>query len=172
MFVFARWLGSPVASLSYSLWNIRISGHASLMVDMAVPYRQLPGPDTDFAEIRDSFYLLTIMNQFTMKAQESMKREAEGLLRIMLFSKDLRLQSEGKSLRSMRQQLAQDLRENRRGGAVPAFIGQVSKKSVVKFALTNHRSFGLCLPWRAPSNKHSERLETMPLLIIFHLVLF
>jgi len=96
------------------------------MVDMAVPYKQLPGPDTDFAEIRDSFYLLTIMNQFSMKAQESMKREAEGLLRIALFSKDLQLRSEGKTLREVRQQLAQDLRESRKGGAVPAFLGQVS----------------------------------------------
>ena len=39
--------------------------------------------------IRDSFFLLNVMNQYTMRHQKI--PEAEGLLRIMLFSKDIRL---------------------------------------------------------------------------------
>ena len=30
----ARWVGSPIASLSYILWAIKISGKCTLMVDM------------------------------------------------------------------------------------------------------------------------------------------
>lgn len=122
---FCRWFGSPIASLSYSLWNIRISGHAALMVDMATPYKQLPGEHTDFADIRDSFYLLMIMNQYTMKTHEN-KREAEGLLRVAMFAKDLKMRDGKQSLKEIRCDLAQALRENRRGGAVPAFLGQAS----------------------------------------------
>ncbi|KAI4610018.1 hypothetical protein J4E83_008583 [Alternaria metachromatica] len=33
-----RWVGSPIASLSYVLWNIKVSAKAALMVDMAVKY--------------------------------------------------------------------------------------------------------------------------------------
>ncbi len=55
------------------------------------------------------------MNQFTMKPNVSVKREAEGLLRIVLFSKDLQLLD--KNIR-----LAKDLREARKRGVVPVFI--------------------------------------------------
>lgn len=44
-----------------------------------------------FSTIRDSFYLLSVMNQYTMRTSVRRKKEAEGLLRIVLFSKDLRL---------------------------------------------------------------------------------
>ena len=34
LFALARWTGSPIASLSYVLWNIKVNGKCSLMVDM------------------------------------------------------------------------------------------------------------------------------------------
>lgn len=49
LFVLARWLGSPMASLAYVLWNIKVSGKAALMIDMAVPYNETPGPDTHYS---------------------------------------------------------------------------------------------------------------------------
>jgi hypothetical protein len=92
IFSMARWVGSPMASLSYILWNIKVSGKCALLVDLATPYDgKIADRDTDFASIRDSFYLLMTMNQYTMKEHVRQKKEAEGLLRIALFSKDLRL---------------------------------------------------------------------------------
>jgi hypothetical protein len=90
IFSLARWIGSPMASFSYILWNIKVSGKCALLVDLAVEY----GDDSnneDFLSIRDSFYLLMTMNQYTMKEDVLQKKEAEGLLRVALFSKDLRL---------------------------------------------------------------------------------
>jgi hypothetical protein len=116
----ARWVGSPIASLSYVLWNIKVSAKAALMVDMAVKYDETPDRKTDFGSMRDSMYLLLVMNQYTMKPDVvQRKKEAECLLRIALFSRDLRLTDTDKSLRVMRRILARELREMRRRGAVP-----------------------------------------------------
>jgi hypothetical protein len=115
-----RWVGSPIASISYVLWNINVSGKAALMVDMAVPYEATPERRTDFGSMRDSMYLLLAMNQYNMKHDAAVyKKEAEGLLRIVLFSKDLKLTDTDKTLRQMRRILARELREMRRRGAVP-----------------------------------------------------
>jgi hypothetical protein len=51
-----------------------------------------------------------------------MTREAEGLLRVVLFSQNLKLVGRRKTLSQMRFRLAQDLRSNRRRGVVPIFI--------------------------------------------------
>jgi hypothetical protein len=93
-----------------------------IVVDMAIPYTSSPLEDSEFADMRDSFYLLTNLNQYKMKPVISMTREAEGLLRIVLFSSDLKLPGKKKSLGQMRRRLAEDLRSNRRRGVVPIFI--------------------------------------------------
>lgn len=67
----ARWLGNPVASLSYTLWNIKVTSKCALMVDMATNYEHIPelydegapGQLSQFAQIRDSMYILSVMNQ-------------------------------------------------------------------------------------------------------------
>lgn len=69
----ARWLGNPIASLSYTLWNIKASSKCALMVDMATKYEQIPAlydeavsPGqqlSQFSQIRDSMYILSVMNQ-------------------------------------------------------------------------------------------------------------
>jgi hypothetical protein len=116
----ARWIGSPIASLSYVLWNIKVSAKAALMVDMAVKFDDTPGRRSDFGSMRDSMYLLLVMNQYTLRPNAAMReKEAEGLLRIALFSKDLKLTDTPLSLREMRRILARELREMRRRGAVP-----------------------------------------------------
>ncbi|KAH7074571.1 hypothetical protein BKA63DRAFT_316279 [Paraphoma chrysanthemicola] len=117
-----RWIGSPITSLACILWDIEISGKCALFVDMSVPYNETPDENSEFASMRDSFYILMNLNQYKMKPVISMTREAEGLLRIVLFSKDLKLVGRKKTLSHMRFRLAQDLRSNRRRGVVPIFI--------------------------------------------------
>lgn len=115
-----RWVGSPITSLSYVLWNIKVSAKAALMVDMAVKFDETPDCETDFGSMRDSIYILLVMNQYTLNpTARHMSKEAEGILRIVLFSKDLVLTDTDKTLRQMRRTLAREVREMRRRGAVP-----------------------------------------------------
>lgn len=93
------------------------------VVDMAIPYDgSPPDEESEFASIRDSFYLLMNINQYGMKPGISLTKEAEGLLRLMLFGKDLKLLGSKKSLNAARRKLVQELRSNRRRGVVPVFI--------------------------------------------------
>ncbi|RMZ72545.1 glutamine-dependent nad(+) synthetase [Pyrenophora seminiperda CCB06] len=121
-----RWVGSPIASLSYVLWNIKVSAKAALMVDMAVGVDKTPGKGSHFESMRDSMFLLGVMNQYTFSSAARMRelqKESEGLLRITLFSRDLELVgSRGKTLREKRGKLAREVREMRRRGAVPVFV--------------------------------------------------
>ena len=64
----ARWIGNPIASLSYVFWNIKVTGKCALMVDMALPYEDLPAEGTQCAYIRDSLYILSVMNQCKFSA--------------------------------------------------------------------------------------------------------
>jgi hypothetical protein len=43
----ARWVGSPIASLSYTLWNIKITSKCALLIDMVIRLSKL----TYFAKI-------------------------------------------------------------------------------------------------------------------------
>ena len=63
MFALARWTGSPMATLSYTLWNIKVSSKCAAMVDMATEFNIVPNQESQFAQIRDSFYILSVMNQ-------------------------------------------------------------------------------------------------------------
>lgn len=66
-----RWLGNPVASLTYIFWNIKVTSKCALMVDMATDYEHIPrlydeeapGQLSQFAQIRDSMFILSVMNQ-------------------------------------------------------------------------------------------------------------
>ncbi|CBX89954.1 hypothetical protein LEMA_P124440.1 [Plenodomus lingam JN3] len=137
----ARWVGSPIASLSYVLWNIKVSAKAAVMVDMAVKYDQTPDRRTDFGSMRDSMYLLLVMNQYSIKSTAALSgKEAEGLLRIVLFSKDLKLTDTDKTLRQMRRILARELRDMRRRGVVPVFVSILW--FVFAFALSIQAAFG------------------------------
>jgi hypothetical protein len=99
---------------------------------MAVGYKSLFASTEEtenFNDIRDSFYILMAMNQFTVRPLPHDKQEAEGLLRIALFSKDLRLieyegkhQTKQRNLAAKRTDLAEALRKRRRRGVVPVFV--------------------------------------------------
>lgn len=58
-----RWVGNPIAALSYILWNIKVTGKCALMVDMATRYDEYPEQGSVFSRMRDSFFILSIMNQ-------------------------------------------------------------------------------------------------------------
>ena len=60
---FFRYLGSPISVLSYVLWNIKVTGKAALMVDMSTKYSEYPPEGSEFAIMRDSMYILCVMNQ-------------------------------------------------------------------------------------------------------------
>ncbi|KAI9699765.1 MAG: hypothetical protein M1836_002800 [Candelina mexicana] len=116
-----RWIGSPIASLSYILWNIKVTAKCAMMVDMSVGYRERPGQDTDFAETRDSLYILSVMNQYVLKPSLP-GAVTEKLLRIALFSESLHLPTSRKTIVQHRMKLAAFIRSGRRRGAVPVFI--------------------------------------------------
>ena len=84
----------------------------------------MPGEESQFEQIRDSFYILSMMNQFSIK-QTMPRVEAERLLRIALFSDSLQLEvveDDTRNLVKRRRKLARNLREGRKKGVVPVFI--------------------------------------------------
>ncbi|KAF2399490.1 hypothetical protein EJ06DRAFT_54038 [Trichodelitschia bisporula] len=157
----ARWIGSPISSLAYILWNIAMSGKCALMVDMATRYDEhIIDPDSDFASIRDSFYILTNMNQYTIKPLPSASAAAaESLLRIALFSRDLALAPPSPPLSTRRASLAHNMREYRRRGVVPVFIStlwfivalgisiQAAFGQIGENATAHDLALGLLLAW-------------------------
>jgi hypothetical protein len=144
-FALMRWLGSPVASMSYVFWNIKVLGKCALIVDMAVGYSDAPpetvevpentshpavpptGPQlrkqSEFARMRDSFHLVSVMNQFNIPPILP-NMSAERLLRIALFSDtlDISAHAQSSSLPDLREKLAADVRSRRRRGTVPVYI--------------------------------------------------
>ena len=63
----ARFMGNPMAILSYIFWNIRVTGLCASIVDMATEFDIVPGPESQWAQMRDSFYVLSVMNQCTFR---------------------------------------------------------------------------------------------------------
>jgi len=59
----SRWVGNPIASLSYLLWNIKVTGKCALMCDMATRYEEFPAQGSEFSVMRDSLFVLSVMNQ-------------------------------------------------------------------------------------------------------------
>lgn len=74
LFAITRYLGSPMATLAYTLWNVKVTGKCALIVDMATQYGVTPNKESAFGRIRDSFYILSVMNQceFSRRTQRSM----------------------------------------------------------------------------------------------------
>lgn len=58
-----RWVGNPISALSYIFWNIKVTGKCALMLDMATRYDEYPEQGSEFSKMRDSFFILSIMNQ-------------------------------------------------------------------------------------------------------------
>ena len=120
-FATIRWLGSPVAALFHMLWNIKITAKCALMVDMSVPYDSFPGEESDFAQMRDSLGILSVMNQYTVDPNLD-PSAAEKLVRVALFSEEVRMTDGGPTLAQRRRDLAANVREGRRRGIIPVFV--------------------------------------------------
>ncbi|PNS20647.1 hypothetical protein CAC42_2892 [Sphaceloma murrayae] len=139
-----RYLGSPVVSLYYGLANIADSRRLAMMIDMSTPIQGF-GKNADdyqkFLDMRDSLYILSVMNQFALtklgtEGRRSSKAEeaTRTLLRIALFSGDLpnsatcgctQNASKPTPISAYRRRVAADLRSNRKRGVVPVFISTV-----------------------------------------------
>ena len=128
LYALVRWIGSPIASLSYILWNIKVSGKCALLSDMSTFYNinlaklRMEGEQQmeDVLDMRDALYILGVMNQYTVKSQVN-PEEAETLLRKALFA-DIPLNGGRTTLTKRRQKLALTLREGRKRGIVPVFV--------------------------------------------------
>ena len=131
LYALVRWIGSPIASLSYIFWNIKVTGKCALILDMATAFDDFPGHThfnpggiSQFAQMRDSLFILSVMNQYSFKHHRR-GEEVEKLLRVALFSDSLQLEStedETKNLVRRRHKLAKMMREGRKKGVVPIFI--------------------------------------------------
>lgn len=156
-FAFTRWIGSPIASLSYILWNIKLSGKAALLSDMATDFDTIPKEDDPAAYMRDSLLILSVMNQYTPKPSVDGK-QATSLLRIALFAHEIPT-LKPMDLRQRRRKLGRFLREGRKRGVVPLFISigwfvfalaisiQDAFGSVGDEATAHNLALGLLLAW-------------------------
>ncbi|KAF2219618.1 hypothetical protein BDZ85DRAFT_38578 [Elsinoe ampelina] len=94
----------------------------------------------DYEDVRDSLYLLGVMNQYTINrikprgasSDEQVTRRAEAFLRIVLFSSDLELSSNHHGckdhpwkLAEARQKTADKLRRTRKRAIVPVFVSML-----------------------------------------------
>lgn len=52
-----------MAALAYVFWNIKVTGKCAMMIDMSTRYDEYPDEDSDFSKMRDSMFILCIMNQ-------------------------------------------------------------------------------------------------------------
>ncbi|MCJ1465164.1 hypothetical protein MMC07_003780 [Pseudocyphellaria aurata] len=123
LYALVRWIGSPIASLAYILWNIKVIGKCALLFDMSIFYNidfaQLRRQDAESAlDIRDALFILSVMNQYTFKSPIDPKH-ALCLLRIALFSD---IETSKSNLKDRRRKLAMTLREGRKRGIVPVFV--------------------------------------------------
>ena len=91
---------------------------------MATPYNERPSEGSDFSSIRDSFCILTVMNQYTINPKMCTPAHghdvAEKLIGTALF--DEMLEVEGEKLPVLRKRTASRLRESRKQGVVAVFI--------------------------------------------------
>ena len=132
------------------------------MVDMATQYDEYPDADSHFAQMRDSLYILSVMNQckfswepfewqiLTVRAftdfinQDLTKQEgtmiaAEKLLRIALFSDELPMTTKS-SLKDRRKKLAGTIRAFRKKGVIPVFVSTLW--FLVALAISIQTAFG------------------------------
>ena len=133
LWALVRWIGSPIASLSYILWNIRVTGKCAFLFDMstsrdmdfAEPREQEAAEDArdvqkvrDVRDMRDSLYILSVMNQYITKSPIDPEK-AITILRVALFAD---ITTPNLDLKARRRKLAMTLREGRKRGVVPVFF--------------------------------------------------
>lgn len=130
---------------------MRSSANCAAFLDKATDRNDLPGPTienpdgkrdrSEYASYRDAFFILSVMNQFTININFN-GAAAEKLLKVALFSKQLRLPlAEAADLEEARQALARDTREARKRGTVQCFLSQLW--FIFGMVISIQSSFGL-----------------------------
>lgn len=105
---------------------MRSSANCAAFLDKATRRNDVPAAEikdekgelrrSDYASYRDAFFLLSVMNQFTINIHFN-GAAAERLLKVALFSQKLRLPvAAGGSIEEVRMALARDAREARKRG--------------------------------------------------------
>ncbi|MCJ1461655.1 hypothetical protein MMC07_000252 [Pseudocyphellaria aurata] len=126
LYASVRWIGSPIASLSYILWNIKVTRKCALLSDMSTSYninlerlREMNAEGAaNMLDMRDSLYILSVMNQYTVKSPID-PEQVESLLRLALFAD---ITTPTFNLKERRRKLAVTLRGGRKRGIVPVFV--------------------------------------------------
>jgi hypothetical protein len=75
-------------SLTVVLWNIKLTGKCSMLLDLATSYNDMPPEGSPFSRMRDSLGILAMMNQYFISPYitSSDAVNIERLLRVALFS--------------------------------------------------------------------------------------
>ncbi|PWW74731.1 hypothetical protein C7212DRAFT_358977 [Tuber magnatum] len=116
MFVVFRWVGSPIVSMMCIFWNMKVTRKCAIMVDMSVHKDKYSSPPSLFADLRDSFYLLSVINQYELNIPTPLhERHIETILRIGLFDRRAEIQR-------MRARVAASIRRERRRGTVQVLV--------------------------------------------------
>ncbi|PWW77962.1 hypothetical protein C7212DRAFT_342381 [Tuber magnatum] len=134
MFLVFRWVGSPIASMMYILWNMRVTRKCAIMVDRSIGVNERPRQASSFAALRDSLYLLSVMNQYELNICPRLpEHRIEAILRIGLFDSRPEIQR-------IRGRVAARIRRERCRGTVQilASLGWF----LVAMAISIHRAFG------------------------------
>ncbi|CUS13983.1 unnamed protein product, partial [Tuber aestivum] len=116
MLLVFRWLGSPIVSMMYIFWNIRVTRKCAIMADMSVGMGDHPRPPSGFSGLRDSLYLLSVVNQYQLNIWPGLReQDMEYILRVGLFDT-------GPEFQEMRGRVATNIRRERRRGTVQALV--------------------------------------------------
>ncbi|KAF3902626.1 hypothetical protein ABW21_db0209603 [Orbilia brochopaga] len=131
-----RWVGSPIAALTFCLWDVRIASKCAKLVNLVTLHRrrayhsdviqQQSDADDElqaFSAARDSSYILLVMNQFQLlKSAEKELTPEELVLAVerALFSNEV---VNGIDLGQERKEIAYSLRDRRKRGIIPIFLG-------------------------------------------------
>ncbi|MCJ1270853.1 hypothetical protein MMC22_010750, partial [Lobaria immixta] len=155
---------SPVASLCYILWNIKVIRKCAMLSDMStfslktledVEHARNMQDMQDMLDMRDSLYILSVMNQYTVKSPVD-PIDAATLLRISLFAD---IKTATLDLKARRRKLAVALRKGRKRGIVPVFVSLMwflfSLAITIEFAFStlgdnttaHNLALGLLLAW-------------------------
>ncbi|PUU81424.1 hypothetical protein B9Z19DRAFT_971741, partial [Tuber borchii] len=118
MFVVFRWVGSPIVSMMCIFWNMKVTRKCAIIVDMSVGGDWYPPwlSRISFVELRDSFYLLSVINQYELNIHTQLEeRHIETIIRVGLFDRNPEIQR-------MRAKVATSIRRERRRGTVQVLV--------------------------------------------------
>ncbi|CUS13977.1 unnamed protein product, partial [Tuber aestivum] len=129
-----RWVGSPIVSMMCIFWNMKVTRKCALMVDMSIERDEYPLPTSSFAGLRDSLYLLSVINQYELNICEELEEHhMEEILRKALFDRRLGIQQ-------ARGRAAASIRRERRRGAVQVLVSLAW--FLVAMIISIHKAFG------------------------------